>query len=71
MHYQRIVQNKDLLADVLPPPNYIVETYLTARLMADAENNDDLKALITQYNTLKRDYSSRQEYWKQNLQQVR
>ncbi len=67
-HYQRIVQNKDLLADVLPPPNYIVETYLTARLMADTENHDDLKALIAQYNTLKRDYSSRQEYWKQNLQ---
>jgi len=67
-HYQRIIQNKDLLADVLPPPNYIVETYLTARLMADTESHDDLKALIAQYNTLKRDYSSRQEYWKQNLQ---
>ncbi len=67
-HYNRIVQNKDLLADVLPPPNYIVETYLTARLMADSQTPEELKALTAQYNTLKRDFTARQEYWKQNLQ---
>ena len=26
--YKRIVQGKDLIADVLPPPEYIIETYL-------------------------------------------
>ena len=27
--YQRIVLNKDLVADILPPPEYIVESFLT------------------------------------------
>ncbi|MCX7087886.1 MAG: hypothetical protein NTV00_07515, partial [Methylococcales bacterium] len=26
--YQRIVQGKDIIADVLPPPEYIIESYL-------------------------------------------
>ncbi|MDX1963824.1 MAG: methyl-accepting chemotaxis protein [Pirellulales bacterium] len=67
-HYLRIVQNKDLLADVLPPPNYIIETYLTARLMADGKNAEDIKDLTAQYKNLKRDYSTRQDYWMQNLE---
>ena len=33
--YQDIVQNKDLVADVLPPPEYIIESYLvTLQMMA-------------------------------------
>ena len=40
-HYQRVVLNKDLLADVLPPPNYIVETYLTAHLMPDVSDREE------------------------------
>ncbi|WP_219134852.1 hypothetical protein [Janthinobacterium sp. UMAB-60] len=32
--YQRIVQGKDLVADVLPPPEYILESYLVERLQA-------------------------------------
>ena len=30
--YDRIVQGKDLIADVLPPPAYIIEAYLTANI---------------------------------------
>ncbi|QYG08485.1 hypothetical protein [Janthinobacterium sp. PAMC25594] len=32
--YQRIVQGKDLVADVLPPPEYILESYLVERRQA-------------------------------------
>ena len=28
--YQRIVQGKDIIADVLPPPEYIIESYLVS-----------------------------------------
>ncbi len=28
--YSQIVQGKDLVADVLPPPEYIIESYLVA-----------------------------------------
>jgi hypothetical protein len=27
--YQQIVSGKDLIADILPPPEYIIETYLS------------------------------------------
>jgi hypothetical protein len=26
--YKRIVQSKDLIADILPPPEYIIESYM-------------------------------------------
>jgi methyl-accepting chemotaxis protein len=66
-HYQRVVQNKDLLADVLPPPNYIVETYLTAQLMLDAGSPEKLQQLIDQYASLKKVYGERQQFWLDNL----
>ena len=65
-HYQGIIQNKDLLADVLPPPNYIVETYLVAHLFCDA-TPDELTKLTAHYQTLKRDYFIRQKVWQQTL----
>lgn len=67
-HYNRVVQNKDLLADVLPPPNYIVETYLTAHLMADYETDAELNGYIEQIDKLKQEYDERQDHWKENLE---
>lgn len=34
-YYQQIVQGKDLIADILPPPEYIIESYLTAIELKD------------------------------------
>ncbi|MDP1635079.1 MAG: hypothetical protein Q8L69_10415, partial [Gallionellaceae bacterium] len=33
--YQRIVQGKDLVADILPPPEYIIESYLVTLQLRD------------------------------------
>src|SRR4051812_29519699 len=67
-HYQRVVQNKDLLADVLPPPNFIVETYLTAEQMRDAKDKSEFNALLKRYAQLKADFATRQDYWSKNLE---
>jgi methyl-accepting chemotaxis protein len=32
--YKQIVDGKDLIADILPPPEYIIEAFLTARQIA-------------------------------------
>ena len=32
-HYQRIADGKDLVADVMPPPAYLVESYLVVHQM--------------------------------------
>ncbi|MBF0389313.1 MAG: methyl-accepting chemotaxis protein [Desulfamplus sp.] len=63
--YRQIVQGKDLVADILPPPDYIIESYLTAFELR--ENIDDEKEVerLSQYlmTKLKKEYIDRHEYW--------
>jgi methyl-accepting chemotaxis protein len=65
--YQRIVQGKDLIADILPPPEYIIESYLVS-LQAMAAIPAERKPLIENLKTLKNDYDTRHTFWaKENL----
>ena len=41
--YNRIIDNKDLIADILPPPAYIIEAYLCAMDAATAEQDPQLR----------------------------
>jgi methyl-accepting chemotaxis protein len=61
-YYQRITQDKDLLADVLPVSNDIVETYLVTHLMDDT-TPQELSPLLDHYDMLKHDYFARQDAW--------
>lgn len=61
--YQRIVQGKDLIADVLPPPAYILESYLTALQLAQAKSPDEKNEQIAKFRQLKLDYDRRHEFW--------
>ena len=65
--YEQIVQGKDLIADILPPPDYIVESYLNAFQMLDENNNDALQQLINKAKSLKNDYNVRHNYWAKEL----
>ncbi|MGR9014161.1 MAG: methyl-accepting chemotaxis protein [Gammaproteobacteria bacterium] len=68
--YQRIVQSKDIIADVLPPPEYIIESYLVALQLTHAADPAETIALITRFQSLKTEYESRHNYWlKQSLEQ--
>lgn len=66
-NYQAIVQNKDLLADALPPPVYIVEPFLTLHLLPDTPNAASRDQLINRFEQMEKDYSSRLEFWGKNL----
>ncbi len=66
-HYQRINQNKDLLADVLPPPCYIIESYLTTFLLRDNAGTPEYASNIEKLKSLRGDYETRLEYWKKEL----
>jgi len=61
--YQRIVQGKDIIADVLPPPEYIIESYLVALQLSQATDPTEISALVTRFQTLKTEYDSRHRYW--------
>ena len=61
--YQRIVQSKDLIADVLPPPKYIIESYLVSlQLVATADKAQQDKH-VERLKALKKDYDDRHTYW--------
>ena len=63
--YQRIVQGKDLIADILPPPVYILESYLVALQLSAASEKTERDALVTRLKSLKTDYDTRHAFWLQ------
>ena len=59
--YGRIVSVKDLTADILPPPAYIIEAYLEATLtLANPADVAKHKARLAQ---LRKDYTDRHTFW--------
>jgi methyl-accepting chemotaxis protein len=60
--YARIVETKDLVADILPPPEYIIESYLVAQL-AIQDDGSRVAAYKAQMAKLKGDFDDRQKYW--------
>jgi methyl-accepting chemotaxis protein len=65
--YDEIVTNKDLVADILPPPEYIIEPYLVSLQLLHQTEPTEVKRLIEQCRTLKSDYDKRHEVWVKNL----
>jgi methyl-accepting chemotaxis protein len=61
-NYQGIIDNKDAIADVLPPPIYVIEGYLTAELAKDAPQ--DLATHKATLTRLKTEYDQRLTYWR-------
>jgi methyl-accepting chemotaxis protein len=55
-------QGKDVVADVLPPPLYLVEAQLTAYELLAAEASAR-QPLIDKFVSLKKDYDDRNQYW--------
>jgi methyl-accepting chemotaxis protein len=66
-YYQSIVLGKDLVADILPPPEYLIEPYLVAFQMRDESDPQEMGKLIEKLQSLKGDYDTRHAYWQQNL----
>jgi methyl-accepting chemotaxis protein len=61
--YQRIVQSKDLIADILPPPEYIIESYLVSLQLAQSGDKAQQEKFIGQLKALKNDYDVRHDFW--------
>jgi hypothetical protein len=59
--YSQIKLGNDLVADILPPPMYVLEAYLEATLaLRDPASLADRTARLEQ---LRKDYDERREYW--------
>jgi methyl-accepting chemotaxis protein len=59
--YAQIILGKDLLADILPPPEYIIESYLEATLALQDPSTADQRA--KRIGVLRGEYDTRHEYW--------
>ncbi|HTA66019.1 MAG TPA: methyl-accepting chemotaxis protein, partial [Xanthomonadaceae bacterium] len=67
--YEQIVSGKDLIADILPPPEYIIEAYLVSRELNDETDPTRISELVERGDQLRVDYESRQEFWRRELPQ--
>jgi methyl-accepting chemotaxis protein len=65
--YKAIALEKDLVADIHSPPEYIMEAYLTTLLLKDARAPAAIDALVAKGNDLRRDYENRHAYWAATL----
>ena len=61
--YETIIQKKDLIADVLPPPNFIIESYMISLQIMESEDPIELEKLIERLKLLKGEYETRIDYW--------
>lgn len=61
--YRDIVQGKNLLADILPPPAYLVESYLLAFQMLGTQDPALEKRLAERSRQLAAAFEARHAYW--------
>jgi len=61
--YGEVIQGKDLIADVLPPPLYIIESFLVAQQLAAAGGQVEREQLAQRLRTLHAQQVARMHYW--------
>ena len=59
--YNKLKLGNDLIADILPPPEYVIESYLEATLALN--NPSELANRRERLKQLKKEYDERHEFW--------
>jgi len=59
--YQQIILGKDLVADILPPPEYIIESFLETTLAL--RDPTSVATRRERLAALRKDYDARHDYW--------
>jgi methyl-accepting chemotaxis protein len=69
--YGKIVEMKDVLADILPPPEFIIESYLVSYKLAEAietkQPSTTINQLVETLRSLESVYHQRHTYWEEKL----
>ncbi len=66
--YADVLTTKDLVADVLPPPLFIVEAWLLAHQAVLTQDPARLSALEAQWGQLEASFQAREQFWPSHLQ---
>ncbi|HVK99928.1 MAG TPA: methyl-accepting chemotaxis protein [Dongiaceae bacterium] len=64
--YQKIVLVKDLVADILPPPEYIIESHLSVLQMMATRNKVKQQAWMDNLDRVEKEFRARHEFWLQD-----
>ncbi len=67
--YNTIIQGKDILADVLPPPAYVIESYLVALQLSQTTDKAEGERLTTKLLQLRKEFDGSYARWKKDLPQ--
>ncbi len=65
--YNDIVMGKDLIADILPPPAYLLEQRFVLLQMLNEQDKNKLQELNKKVKELSDLFESRYDHWKKNL----
>src|SRR5260221_9324461 len=65
--YHDIVQGKDVIADVLPPPEYVIESYLNVLQLVEEKDKGRIATYIDRGKKLRGEYEERHAFWADDL----
>jgi methyl-accepting chemotaxis protein len=65
--YGEIINNKDLVADILPPPAYIIEAYLVTKQIVGESDSSRSQAFIGRLAGLEKDFHDRHDFWSSKI----
>jgi methyl-accepting chemotaxis protein len=65
--YLAIADGKDLVADVLPPPEYIVEAFLVSYQLVEERDSGEQQQLRSRLKALHQDLRDRHTFWSDRL----
>lgn len=65
--YRHISQTKDLIADILPPPVFVVEAYSEALHLVTKSEKAEIDAHVEALERLNTDFETRLTFWSENL----
>jgi methyl-accepting chemotaxis protein len=61
--YSEIIKGKDLTADILPPPAFMMESYLLIHELLDERDPAQFRAGLAKLDTLQQQFESRHKLW--------
>jgi methyl-accepting chemotaxis protein len=61
--YEGVVQSKDLVADILPPPEYVIEPALVVWQASGMTEPERIRDAAARFRKLREEYDTRRVYW--------
>jgi methyl-accepting chemotaxis protein len=66
--YSPLLTTKDLVADILPPPAFILEAQFVALDLASTTDATEREAQLTKWAQLQKDFGDRKEFWRKTIE---